>query len=347
MIVAVDYWAGFLTSNGTQTSTYQQTIEGRQKDNATKQAEAEEYQRQIEAKAAAELKKKQDEEAHRVALQKEADEKARIEKEKLAAEEAEKRAQKIREEQEIQKAIKDGGFPSESVYLDAKKLNILKYNEYVEELERQSKLERLACIGEVSKCKSEKEAIYNHLKIKDIGLGDFFNSKPPCKPSTSTYEDLMKKASFIRKECELGLFGDKLLIVFDFDEKNIVSITRKQYLEPDDGEPGKIVEAAVNFYKKQFGDPKIVDINNWLASYGNLYSISYNGNRANAEEKEHGVGFLIKGHLCIEDNACDRNRYVNYIEYRLVDKDALNNVIEDGKFRQRKLDEEKISKQTF
>jgi hypothetical protein len=150
----------------------------------------------------------------------------------------------------------------------------------------------------------------------------------------------------IQLECSIGSDRDTTDIVFSADGKSVVRVTRKQYLLPSDPEPTKVVQAAVNFY----GTPKEASEGNWLANYGDAYSISYNGNAASANMNSSGIGLLIKGNLCADGRfgtANCGNLGTTLINYDLIDIDAYKQQIEDGKAKLEAKNQNKVNSQKF
>lgn len=133
------------------------------------------------------------------------------------------------------------------------------------------------------------------LKVKDIGLGLV---KVPCTPKEETYVDILQKPVRLQLECSIGSSIDKTDIVFASDGRTVVRVTRNQYLTPSDPEPGDVVNAAIKFY----GNPKDISDGNWIANYGDAYTVTYNGNRADSSLNDAGIGLLIKGYICADGN---------------------------------------------
>lgn len=187
------------------------------------------------------------------------------------------------------------------------------------------------------------EVLKYPLKVKDVGLGVVIT---PCKPKEETYVDILQKPVRIQLECTVGIESDSTDIIFSSDGRSVVRVTRKQYLTPSDPEPSEIVKAAINYY----GPPKDFSDGNWLANYGDAYTITYNGNAASASLNETGMGLLVKGYLCADGNwgtvKCG-NLGTRLIKYDLVDIDAFNKQKEDGKQKLSAKGQEQIKNQKF
>jgi hypothetical protein len=181
------------------------------------------------------------------------------------------------------------------------------------------------------------------LKVKDIGLGLV---RVPCTPKEETYVDILQKPVRVQFECSIGTGADTTDIVFSGDGKKVVRVTRNQYLTPSDPEPGEVVKAAINFY----GSPKDFSEGNWLANYGDAYTISYNGNAASTSRNEAGSGLLIKGYLCADGNygtvKCG-SLGTRLIKYDLIDVDGFKQQMEDGKAGLASKNQDKVNSQKF
>lgn len=181
------------------------------------------------------------------------------------------------------------------------------------------------------------------LKVRDIGLGQ---TKAPCKPQEATYVDILQKPVRVQMQCTVGDRKDRVLVVFSIDGKSVVRVTRNQYLMPSDPEPRSVVNAAVAFY----GTPTNYDEENWLANYGNAFSISYNGRRASTSMNNNGIGLLINGLSCGDGRFGTEdcgNLGTRVIKYDLVDVDGFRKQIEDGKAAQQAKQQSQISNQRF
>lgn len=158
------------------------------------------------------------------------------------------------------------------------------------------------------------------LKVKGVGLGI---TKAPCSPMREIYVDIVQTPTRIQWECSIGSEKDETQIVFSADQKEVVRVLRRQYLSPSDPETSEIISAAV----KHYGKPSIFEEGNWYANYGDAYSISYEGKRANATISETDIGLLIKGFLCADkdfvlgENCNDLGRTA--IKYDLINVDAF------------------------
>lgn len=181
------------------------------------------------------------------------------------------------------------------------------------------------------------------LKVKDVGLGLV---RAPCAPSEETYVDVMQKPVRIQLECTVGSGSDSTDVVFAADGKSVVRVTRKQYLLPSDPAPGDVVKAAINFY----GVPKEASDGNWLANYGDAFTITANGNAASASLNEAGTGLLVKGFLCADGSygtvKCG-NLGTSLIKYDLIDIAGYKQQIEDGKAKIIAKNQEKVGSQKF
>jgi hypothetical protein len=181
------------------------------------------------------------------------------------------------------------------------------------------------------------------LKVKDVGLGQV---QAPCTPSEESYVDIMQKPVRIQLECTIGSGADTTDIVFAGDGKTVVRVTRKQYLTPSDPEPSEVIKAAINFY----GTPKDASDGNWIANYGDAYTITYNGNAASVNLNEAGTGLLVKGYFCADGNygsvKCG-NLGTRLIKYDLIDITGYKKQIEDGTARLAAKNQDKVNNQKF
>jgi hypothetical protein len=181
------------------------------------------------------------------------------------------------------------------------------------------------------------------LKVKEIGLGLV---RAPCTPNEDTYVDILQKPVRTQFECTIGAGADSTDIIFAGDGKTVVRVTRNQYLMPSDPEPGEVVKAAISFY----GTPKDASEGNWIANYGDAYTIIYNGNAASASLNDAGTGLLVRGYLCGDGNygtAKCGNLGTRLIKYDLVDVAGFKQQIEDGKARLASKNQEKVNNQKF
>jgi hypothetical protein len=181
------------------------------------------------------------------------------------------------------------------------------------------------------------------LKVKEVGLGQV---QAPCKPKEESYVDIMQKPVRIQLECTIGSGADSTEIVFSGDGQTVVRVTRKQYLTPSDPEPGEVVKAAIEFY----GTPKDTSDGNWIANYGDAYSITYNGNAASVSLNEAGIGLLVKGYLCADGNygtvTCG-DLGTRLIKYDLIDIAGYKKQIEDGTAKLAAKNQDKVNNQKF
>jgi hypothetical protein len=187
------------------------------------------------------------------------------------------------------------------------------------------------------------EQLIYPLKVKDVGLGLV---QAPCSPSEESYVDIMQKPVRTQLECTIGGGADSTDIIFAADGKTVVRVTRNQYLTPSDPEPSEVVKAAINFY----GQPKDFSDGNWLANYGDAYTVTYNGNAASASQNESGIGLLVRGFLCADGNygtvKCG-SLGTRLIKYDLIDIPGYKKQIEDGKARLAAKNQEKVNGQKF
>ena len=212
------------------------------------------------------------------------------------------------------------------------------YQRQLAEEQRLKKIqeEKLAQEAEQIRISAEKEA--KKLRIKGFGLGA---QKVPCTPSEQTYVDIMKTPKRLSNECSIGKDSDRITFIFDFANKNIVSITRIQF----DQDPSTIIEAAVKFY----GKPYMQSDKNWYAIYGTAHSPSKS--LGSLDKNSSGIGLGIRGIFCTTEpgitgrsiegfewaDGC--NVYAaKYIKYELIDVEAYNKSVEDGtmKFQNRR-----------
>jgi hypothetical protein len=181
------------------------------------------------------------------------------------------------------------------------------------------------------------------LKVQDIGLGVV---RAPCAPVEETYVDIMQKPVRTQFECTIGGQSDSTTIVFSGDAKSVVRVTRKQYLLPSDPEPKQVVQGAINFY----GNPSQASLDNWLANYGDAYTINMDGNRAYPTMSDSGIGLLIKGSICADGNygteKCG-NLGTSLMKYDLIDVVAYKQQIDDGKARLSAKAQANINNQKF
>jgi len=181
------------------------------------------------------------------------------------------------------------------------------------------------------------------LKVKEIGLGLV---RAPCTPKEDTYVDILQKPVRTQFECTIGAGADSTDIIFAGDGKTVVRVTRNQYLMPSDPEPKEVLQSAISFY----GTPKDVSEGNWLANYGDAYTITYNSNAASASLNEAGTGLLIRGYLCADGNygtAKCGSLGTRLIKYDLIDLAGFKQQMEDGKARLASKNQEKVSNQKF
>lgn len=187
------------------------------------------------------------------------------------------------------------------------------------------------------------EQLIYPLKVKDIGLGLV---RVPCEPKEETYVDILQKPVRVQFECTVGTGADTTDVVFSGDGKTVVRVTRNQYLTPSDPEPKEVVKAAVNFY----GEPKEFSEGNWLANYGDAYTVSYDGNVASTSRNEVGAGLLIKGYLCADGNygTVDCGSLgTSLIKYDLIDTAGFKQQIEDGEAKLARKNQDKVNTQKF
>lgn len=190
---------------------------------------------------------------------------------------------------------------------------------------------------------AQPEQLKFPLKVKDVGLGVV---KAPCTPREETYVDILQKPVRTQLECNVGSGRDVTQITFSSDGKSVVRVLRKQYLMPSDPEPGAVVQSAVAFY----GNPSSVDEGNWLANYGDAFTISYYGRRASHDMNDAGIGLLIKGFLCADGNfGTERcgDLGTSVIKYDLIDVEGYKKQIEDGKLAQMSKQQSQLSNQKF
>ena len=180
------------------------------------------------------------------------------------------------------------------------------------------------------------------LKIKKVGLGS--NQQLPCSPLEETYIDFMNIPVRVQNECTIGDKKDSTQIIFDITGKEVVKVTRKQFIASGEFEPGDIVDQAIKYY----GSPNFESSDNWLAIYGNAHSYTQNGNNISPSQNEYGIGLLIKGYMCggysFDGPSVDECNYAggNYlIEYTLIDVLKDEKQKEDGKKRVIEIQNEK------
>ena len=183
-----------------------------------------------------------------------------------------------------------------------------------------------------------------HLKVANIGL---HQSHAPCKPHEKTYDALPSTTpARIMLECVIDRDSEQINIAFSSDGKNIVRVTRTQYLKSGDPQSVEVMKAAVKFY----GQPNQFDEANLLANYGSAYSVSYSNRVPIITRNKSGAGLLITGYPCgdgtfgTED--C-RGKGARFIRYDLVDAHALEISYKDGEAKFSKQVNDKLKMQKF
>jgi len=178
------------------------------------------------------------------------------------------------------------------------------------------------------------------IKVNNVALGA--NSKLPCDPKAYTYENQFNEPTMVMFTCEFGAAGDHNEIFFASDKKRVVRAVRKQFLKETDPEASEVVRKAVEYY----GAPFKVDLNNWLAVYGDAFSVTYNGNNGQPVRNGAGVGLSIKGRICgIDKNCPSTYRYV--VEYELVDVGGYDTAMKEGKERLAGKSKQKLDSMKF
>ena len=211
--------------------------------------------------------------------------------------------------------------------------------------ERTEKLRIAALEKQMAAEKSEKDrlAALEKLKVKGVGLG---LSQAPCKPTEENYVDILQKPVRIQLECSIGSDRDTTDVIFSIDGKRVVRVTRTQYLLPSDAEPKEVINAAIKFY----GQPKDSSEDNWLATYGDAFTVSRNGQAASTKMNDTGFGLLIRGSLCGDGNygteKCG-NKGTKVIKYDLIDVEAYKRQMEDGKEKLSSKNKAKLNNQQF
>jgi uncharacterized protein len=190
------------------------------------------------------------------------------------------------------------------------------------------------------------------IKILNIGLGA--NSLPPCQPKAETYVDLVQKPVRIQLECSIGSDKDSTTIVFSANGQSVVRVIRTQFFTQSDLEPDEILNAAIRFY----GIPTQESPGNWVAHYGNAFTIkqNYNNGRPGSAEvisNDRGVGLLIKGTSCgfsrqnLEKCRDAGNSFTRFFTYELIDRVGYQQSIEDGKGKLMEINKSKAGNQRF
>ena len=211
--------------------------------------------------------------------------------------------------------------------------------------ERTERLRIAALEKQMAEEKSEKDrlAALEKLKVKGVGLG---LSQAQCKPTEETYVDILQKPVRIQLECSIGSDRDTTDVIFSIDGKRVVRVTRTQYLLPSDAEPKEVINAAIKFY----GQPKDSSEDNWLATYGDAFTVSRNGQAASTKMNDTGFGLLIRGSLCGDGNygteKCG-NKGTKVIKYDLIDVEAYKRQMEDGKEKLSSKNKAKLNNQQF
>jgi len=211
--------------------------------------------------------------------------------------------------------------------------------------ERTEKIRIAALAEQMAAEKAEKDrlAALEKLKVKGVGLG---LSQAPCKPKEETYVDILQKPVRIQLECSIGSDRDTTDVIFSIDGKRVVRVTRMQYLMPSDAEPKEVVNAAIKFY----GQPKDSSEGNWLATYGDAFTVSRNGQAASSKMNDTGFGLSIRGLLCGDGNygteKCG-NKGTTVIKYDLIDVEAYKRQMEDGKEKLSSQNKAKLNSQQF
>lgn len=182
------------------------------------------------------------------------------------------------------------------------------------------------------------------LKVANIGL---HQSHAPCKPHEKTYDALPSNTpARIMLECVLDRDSEQINITFSSEGKNIVRVTRTQYLKSGDPESVDVLKAAVKFY----GRPQQIDEANLLANYGNAYSLTYSNRVPVITRNNSGTGLLITGYPCgdgtfgTED--C-KGKGARFIRYDLVDAHALETAYKNGEEKFSKQANDKLKMQKF
>jgi hypothetical protein len=169
-----------------------------------------------------------------------------------------------------------------------------------------------------------QRAIMAKIKVNGVSLGK--NNKLPCQAKASTYENTITgKPVRILFTCDYGVAGDHNELVFASDKKTVVRITRKQFLTDADPHARDVVEKAVQFY----GQANKVDMANWLAVYGDAFTVSYNGRRGMPRQGNSGIGLSVKGELCDEYSQCPP-KYKYVVKHTLINVDAYFEAEKEG-----------------
>lgn len=180
------------------------------------------------------------------------------------------------------------------------------------------------------------------VKVNGVGLGQA--GKLPCQAKNSTYENTLSgQPTMVLFTCEYGVSGDHNEIFFASDKKTVIRVTRKQFLTVSDPSASEIVEKAVGF----FGTPAKVDLANWLAIYGDGFSVSYNGKRGFSRRGETGTGLSIKGEICDQFNPCPDSKYKYFVSYELINNEAYSAALKEGEKRLQDQNKSKLNSVTF
>ena len=180
------------------------------------------------------------------------------------------------------------------------------------------------------------------VKVNGVSLGQ--SAKLPCQAKISTYESTISgQPTMVLFTCDYGVAGDHNELIFASDQKTVVRVNRKQFLTSGDPSAREIVEKAVDFY----GPPAKVDLNNWLAIYGDGFTVSYNGNNGRPSRGETGTGLSIKGDMCDQYTPCPGDKYKYVVKYELINIDAYSAAVKEGEKRLQDQNKSKLNSVKF
>lgn len=180
------------------------------------------------------------------------------------------------------------------------------------------------------------------IKVNGVSLGQ--SAKLPCQAKASTYENTMSgQPTMVLFTCDYGVAGDHNEVIFGSDQKTVVRVNRKQFLTSADPSAREVVEKAIEYY----GPAAKVDLNNWLAIYGDAFTVSYSGNNGRPSRGETGTGLSIRGDMCDQYNPCPGDKYKYLVKYELINVDAYSAAVKEGEKRLQDQNKSKLNSVKF
>lgn len=172
------------------------------------------------------------------------------------------------------------------------------------------------------------------LKVRDVGLG--INSTLPCKVP----QDF--------DSCDTGKYLlDQLNVEVASDKETVIRVVRNQYLMGGSDDPKAIVSNAVNFY----GQPAVVEADNWLLVYGDAFTVHHYGQSAWVARNDSGIGLAIKGNLCGDGLGgtvkCDYPNAKYVIRYDLINVPAYIKANQEWEERNRQEKAERLKQMKY